>query len=92
MTHFPNFLSSELVTHISPPPSIQTMLYYAPFESYLYPLSNKGVPIIRNYGGKVLYSEYSDFSYLLLYSVYQIFIACVESHLVDHILLAMLTL
>ena len=91
MTHF-NFLSFPLVTHISPPPSIQTMSYYIPFESYFNPLSNEGVSMIRNHGGKVLYSEYSDFSYLLLYSGYQVFIAGGESHLVDNILLAMLTL
>ena len=48
--------------------------------------------MIHNNAGKVLYSEYSDFSYLLLYSVYQVFIAGGESHLVDNILLAMLTL
>ena len=90
MTHF-NFLSFPLVTHISPPPSIQTISYYTPFESYSYSLSNEGVPIIRHYGWKVLYSEYSDFSYLLLYSGYQVFIAGGQSHLVDHILLAMLT-
>ena len=91
MTHF-NFLSFPLVTHISPPPSIQTMSYYIPFESYFNPLSNEGVSMIRNHGGKVLYSEYSDFSYLLLYSAYKVFIAGGESHLVDNILLAMLTL
>ena len=91
MTHF-NFLSFALVTHISPPLSIQTTSYYIPFESYFHPLSDEGVSMIHNNAGKVLYSEYSDFSYLLLYSVYQIFIAGGESHLVDHILLAMLTL
>ena len=91
MTHF-NFLSFALVTHISPPLSIQTTSYYIPFESYFHPLSDEGVSMIHNNAGKVLYSEYSDFSYLLLYSVYQVFIAGGESHLVDHILLAMLTL
>ena len=91
MTHF-NFLSFALVTHISPPLSIQTISYYIPFESYFHPLSDEGVSMIHNNAGKVLYSEYSDFSYLLLYSVYQVFIAGGESHLVDHILLAMLTL
>ena len=91
MTHF-NFLSFALVTHISPPLSIQTISYYIPFESYFQPLSDEGVSMIHNNAGKVLYSEYSDFSYLLLYSVYQVFIAGGESHLVDHILLAMLTL
>ena len=91
MTHF-NFLSFALVTHISPPPSIQTTSYYIPFESYFHPLSDEGVSMIHNNAGKVLYSEYSDFSYLLLYSVYQVFIAGGESHLVDHTLLAMLTL
>ena len=90
MTHFPNFLSSELVTHISPPPSIQTAPYCIPLKSYSHPLSNEGVSMIHNNAGKVLYSEYSDFSYLLLYSVYQVFIAGGESHLVAHILLAML--
>ena len=91
MTHF-NFLSFALVTHISPPLSIQTISYYIPFESYFHPLSDEGVSMIHNNAGKVLYLEYSDFSYLLLYSVYQVFIAGGESHLVDHILLAMLTL
>ena len=91
MNHF-NFLSFALVTHISPPASIQTISYYIPFESYFHPLSDEGVSMIHNNAGKVLYSEYSDFSYLLLYSVYQVFIAGGESHLVDHILLAMLTL
>ena len=91
MTHF-NFLSFALVTHISPPLSIQTTSYYIPFESYFHPLSDEGVSMIHNNAGKVLYSEYSDFSYLLLYSVYQVFIAGGESHLVDNILLAMLTL
>ena len=74
MTHF-NFLSFALVTHISPPLSIQTISYYIPFESYFHPLSDEGVSMIHNNAGKVLYSEYSDFSYLLLYSVYQVFIA-----------------
>ena len=91
MTHF-NLLSFPLVTHISPPLSIQTTSYYIPFESYFHPLSDEGVSMIHNNAGKVLYSEYSDFSYLLLYSVYQVFIAGEESHLVDHILLAMLIL
>ena len=91
MTHF-NFHSFALVTHISSPPSIQTMSYYIPFESYFNPLFNEVLPMIRKHGVKVLYSEYSDFSYLLLYSVYQVFIAGGESHLVDNILLAMLTL
>ena len=91
MNHF-NFLSFALVTHISPSPSIQTTSYCIPFERYFNPLSNEGVSMIHKNGGKVLYSEYSDFSYLLLYSVYQVFIAGGESHLVDHILPAMLTL
>ena len=91
MTHF-NFLSFTLVTHISPSPSIQTTSYCIPFESYFNPLSNECVSMIHNNAGKVLYSKYSDFSYLHLYSVYQVFIAGGESHLVDHILLAMLTL
>ena len=90
MTNF-NFLFFELVTHISPPLSIQTTSYCIPFESYFHPLSDEGVFMIHNNGGKVLYSEYSDFSYLLLYSGYQVFIAGGQSHLVDHILLAMLT-
>ena len=90
MTHF-NFLSFVLVTHISPPLSIRTTSYCIPFESYFHPLSDEGVSMIHNNGAKVLYSEYSDFSYLLLYSGYQVSIARGESHLVDHILLAMLT-
>ena len=90
MTHF-NFLFFELVTHISPPPSIQTMSYYIPFESYFNPLSNEGVPMIRNHGGKVLYSEYSDFPYLFVHSGHWVFMPDGESHLVEHIVLAMLS-
>ena len=84
MTHF-NFLSFALVTHISPLPSIQTMSYYIPFESYFIPLSNEGVTMIRNHGGKVLYSEYSDFPYLFLHSGHWVFMPDGESHLVEHI-------
>ena len=47
--------------------------------------------MIQNNDGKVLYPQYSDFPYLLLYSEYRVFIAGGESHLVEHILLAMLT-
>ena len=89
MTHF-NFLSFPLVTHISPPPSIQTMSYYIPFESYFNPLSNEGVPMIRNYGGKVLYSEYSDFFYLFLHSAHCVLMPDGESHPVEHIVVAIL--
>ena len=90
MTHF-NFLFFELVTHISPPPSIQTMSYYIPFESYFNPLSNEGVSIIQNSGGKVLYPKYSDFLYLFLYSEYQVFMNGKESHPIEHISLVILT-
>ena len=90
MTHF-NFLSFALVTHISPPPSIQTMSYYIPFERSFNPLSNKGVPMIQNHGGKVLYSEYSDFLYLFLHSAHCVSMPGGESHLVEHIVLAMPT-
>ena len=90
MTHF-NFLSFPLVTHISPPPSIQTMSYYIPFESYFNPLSNEGVPMIRNHGGKVLYSEHSDFSYLILHSGHWVLMPGEDSHPVEPILLAILT-
>ena len=89
MTHF-NFLSFALVTHISPPPSIQTTLYCISFESYFNPLSNEGVSIIQNSGGKVLYPKYSDFLYLFLYSEYQVFMNGKESHPIEHTLLAML--
>ena len=87
MTHF-NFLSFALVTHISPPLSIQTTSYCVPFESYVNPLSNEGVPMIRNCGGKVLYSEYSDFSYLVLHSAHCVLMPGGESHPVGRILLA----
>ena len=90
MTHF-NSLSFPLVTHISPPPSIQTMSYYIPFESYFNPLSNEGVPMIQKHGGKVLYSEYSDFSYLILHSGHWVLMPGEDSHPVEPILLAMLT-
>ena len=90
MTHF-NFLSFALVTHISPPPSIQTTSYCIPFESYFNPLSNEGVCMIHNNGGKVLYSKYSDFFYLFLHSEYQVSIAGEESRPAEHIPLAILT-
>ena len=69
MTHF-NFLSFALVTHISPPASIQTISYYISFEGYLNPLSNEGLLMIHNNGGKVLYPKYSDFFYLLIHNGY----------------------
>ena len=87
MTHF-NFLSFALVTHISPPLSIQTISYYIPFESYCHPLSDEGVSMIHNNGGKVLYSEYSDFSYLFLHNAHCVLMPGGESHPVKHILLA----
>ena len=90
MTHF-NFLSFALVTHISPPPSIQTTSYCIPFESCFNPLSNEGISMIHNNGGKVLYSKYSNFLYLFLHSEYRVFIAGEESHPVEHISLAILT-
>ena len=90
MTHF-NFLSFPLVTHISPPPSIQTMSYYIPFESYFNPLSNEGVSMIRNHGGKVLYSEYYNFCYLFLHGAHCVLMAGEESHHVEGLLLAILT-
>ena len=90
MAHF-NFLSFPLVTHISPPSSIQTMLYYIPFKRYFNPLSNEGVPMIRNHGGKVLYSEHFDFSYLILHSGHWVLMPGEDSHPIEHILLAMLT-
>ena len=89
MTHF-NFLSFALVTHISPPPSIQTTSYCISFESYFNPLSNEGVSIIQNNGGKALYPKYSDFLYLFLHSEYQVFMHGKESHPIEHTLLAML--
>ena len=84
MTHF-NFLSFALVTHISPSPSIQTTSYCIPFESYFNPLSNEGVCIIHNNGGKVLYSQYSDFSYLVLHSGNWVLMPGEHSHPVEHI-------
>ena len=90
MTHF-NLLSFPLVTHISPSPSIQTTSYCIPFESYFNPLSNEGVCTIHNNGGKVLYSKYSDFSYLFLHSAHCVLMPGGESHLVEHIVLAMPT-
>ena len=90
MTHF-NFLSFELVTHISPPASIQTISYYISFEGYLNPLSNEGLLMIHNNGGKVLYSKYSDFSYLILHSEHWVLMPGEDSHPVEPILLAMLT-
>ena len=90
MTHL-NFLSFALVTHISPPPSIQTTSYCISFESYFNPLSNEGVSIIQNNGGKVLYPKYSDFLYLFLHNEYQVFMHGQESHPIERILLAMLT-
>ena len=90
MTHF-NFLSFALVTHISPPLSIQTTSYYIPFESYFHPLSDEGVFMIHNNGGKVLYSKYSDFSYLILHSEHWVLMPGEDSHPVEPILLAMLT-
>ena len=90
MTHF-NFLSFALVTHISPSPSIQTTLYYIPFESYFNPLSNEGVCMIDNNGGKVLYSKYSDFFNLILHSGHWVLMPGEDSHPVEPILLAMLT-
>ena len=90
MTHF-NFLSFALVTHISPPPSIQTTSYCISFESYFNPLSNDGLPMIQNNGGKVLYSKYSDFSYLFVHSRHWVFMPDGESHPVEHIVVAILT-
>ena len=90
MTHF-NLLSFSLVTHISPSPSIQTTSYCIPFESYFNPLSNEGVSIIQNSGGKVLYPKYSDFFYLFLHSEYRVSIASEESRPAEHIPLAILT-
>ena len=87
MTHF-NFLSFALVTHISPPPSIQPISDCISFESYFNPLSNEGVSMIRNHGGKVLYSEYSDFFYLFLQSRHCVLMPSGESHPIEHILLA----
>ena len=91
MTHFPNFLSSELVTHISPPPSIQTAPYCIPLKSYFYPLSNEGVFMTQNNSEKVLYSKYSNFSNLSLHSEYWVLIAGGEFHHVEGFLLPMLT-
>ena len=90
MTHF-NFLSFALVTHISPLPLIQTTSYCIPFESYFNPLSNEGVYMIQDNGGKVLYSKYSDFSYLVLHSGHWVLMPSEDSHPVELILLAMLT-
>ena len=90
MTHF-NFLSFALVTHISPPASIQTISYYISFEGYLNPLSNEGLLMIHNNGGKVLYPKYADFLYLFLHSEYQVFMHGKESHPIERISLAMLT-
>ena len=90
MTHF-NLLSFPLVTHISPSPFIQTTSYCIPFESYFNPLSNEGVSMIHNNGGKALYSKYSDFLYLFLHSEYRVFMHGKESHPIEHIPLATLT-
>ena len=90
MTHF-NFLSFPLVTHISPPPSIQTTSYCIPFERYCHPLSDEGVSMIQNDDGKVLYSKYSDFSYLVLHSGHWVLMPGEDSHPLEPILLAMLT-
>ena len=84
MTHF-NFLSFALVTHISPPPSIQTTSYCISFERYFHPLSNEGIPMIQNDDGKVLYSKYSDFSYLFVHSGHWVFMPGGESHPIEHI-------
>ena len=67
------------------------MSYYIPFERYFNPLSNEGVPMIWNHGGKVLYSEYSDFSYLILHSGHWVLMPGEDSHPVEPIPLAMLT-
>ena len=90
MTHF-NLLSFPLVTHISPSPSIQTTSYCIPFESYFNPLSNEALPMIQNNGGKVLYSKYSDFSYLILHRGHGVLMPSEDSHPVELILLAILT-
>ena len=90
MTHF-NFLSFELVTQISPLPSIQTTSYCIPFERYFHPLSNEGVSMVQDDDGKVLYSKYFDFSYLFVHSGHWVFMPDEESRLVEHIVLAMLT-
>ena len=83
MTHFPNFVSSELVTHISPPPSIQTAPYCIPLKGYSHPLSNEGLLMTQNNGGKALYSKYCGFLYLFLHSEYQVLITGGESHHVE---------
>ena len=90
MTHFPNFLSSELVTHICSPPSIQTAPYCIPLKSYSHPLSNEGVSMIHNNGGKVLYSKYLDFLNLFLHSECLVLMTGGESHHVESLLLALL--
>ena len=82
---------SALVTHISPPPSIQAASYCIPLKSYSHPLSNEGVSMIQNNGGKVLYSKYLDFLYLFLNSECEVFMAGGESHHVEGLLLAILT-
>ena len=90
MTHF-NFLSFALVTHISPPLSIQTISHYIPFESYFHPLSDEGVSMIQNNGVKILYSKYSDFFNLFLHSECWVLMTGEESHHVQGPLLAILT-
>ena len=47
--------------------------------------------MIQNDDGKVLYSKYSDFSYLFVDSRHWVFMPDEESRLVEHIVLAMLT-
>ena len=47
--------------------------------------------MIQNDDGKVLYSKYSDFSYLFLHSGHWVLMPGGESHLVEHSILAMLT-
>ena len=47
--------------------------------------------MIQKHGGKVLYSEYSDFSYLILHSGHWVLMPGEDSHPVEPILLAMLT-
>ena len=91
MTYFPNFLSSELVTHISPPPSIQTASYCILLETYFHPLSNEGIFMTQNNGVKVLYSKYFGFLCLFLNSEFRVLVAGGESDHVGDLLLAMLT-
>ena len=90
MTHSLNLLSSALVTHISPPPSIQTAPYCIPVESYFYSLSNEGLLMTQNNGGKALYSKYCGFLYLFLHSECLVLMAGGESHHVEGVLLAIL--